>query len=115
MTLNRLADTSLPAVELDRAFNPECSRVIGVSSNAHNHEPLFISSCSVTDNLSACEVGVAVENFDWRRSSVCHGPVPDRGFRNETNRVGGEPRPVDHILVHDMRLDFLLHLNVEDL
>ena len=58
---------------------------------------------------------MAVEDLLRRRRRVGDGPVVHCGLRHEAEGRVVDPLPEDDVLVVDVRLDFLLRLNVEDL
>lgn len=75
MTLNRLTNTPVPAVQLHSTLHFERSRVGSVARDANKNEPFLVSAAAVVDDLCADERGMPVEDLLGRRGSVCCGPM----------------------------------------
>lgn len=58
---------------------------------------------------------MAVEYLLGRGSLVCNAPVEDRRFCDHADSGIRYPFPEQYIFVVDVRLDFLLGVNVENL
>ena len=75
MTFNRLADSPLPAVQLDRTLDLERGRVRGVAGDANQDEPFLVGTSAVVDDLRADECWMTVEDLLWGRGRVGDGPM----------------------------------------
>ena len=113
MSLNGLANTSVATIQLHGPFDFECGRVCGVSGDADEHHPLLVTRDSVVYNLRSRKGCMAVENLLRRRCLVSNCPVVHRGIRDHSNRRVVDPFPEYDIFIIDVRLDFLLCLNIE--
>lgn len=74
-----------------------------------------MSPCAQTE-VTYGKVGKSVEHL--HRVLLCgvvNIPVVNRGVRDEAEGGLAEPFPVDNILIHDRRLEFLFRGEVEDL
>ena len=115
VALDWLADTTLPAVELNVTLDLERSGVGRVARDANQYQPLLICSRAVVDDLGTDEGGMAVEDLLRRGRRVGDGPVVNRRLRDEAEGRVRNPFPEDDVLVTDVGLDLLLSLDVEDL
>ena len=70
VTLDRLTNTTLAAVQLDVALDFESRGVGRVAGDANQDQPLFVCSRTVVDNLRANKSGMAIEDFLRRGSRV---------------------------------------------
>ena len=113
VTLDRLADTTIPAIQLHGAFDFERGGVGGISRNANEHEPLLVSTAAVVDYLGADEGRMPVKHLLWRRRRVGRGPVIDGSFRHYSNAGVRYPLPEGDVLSISVRLDLGLGLDVE--
>ena len=115
VALNWLANTTLPAVQLNVALDLERGRVGRVAGDANQYQPLLICSRAIVDDLRTDEGGMAVEDLLRRGRRVGDGPMVNRRLRDEAEGRVRNPFPEDDVLVTDVGLDFLLSLDVEDL
>lgn len=58
---------------------------------------------------------MSLENFRRCARRICNSPVINGGVRDHADGVAIDPLPEDDVCVTDMRLDFLLGLDIEDL
>lgn len=63
VTLDRLTNTPIPAVQLHRPLDLERGRICGISSNSNQDKPLLICAGTVVDDLGADQRGMSVEDF----------------------------------------------------
>lgn len=115
VTLDRLAHSPLATVELDRALDLERGGVGSVARDTNENKPLLIGRCAVVDDLRADKGWMAVEDLLRRGRRVGNGPVVHCGLRHEAEGRVVDPLPEDNVLVIDVRLDFLLRLDVKHL
>jgi hypothetical protein len=102
VTLNRLADTPLAAVELHSTLDLEGRRVSGVAGDADEDHPLLVVRDAVVDDLSTGECRMAVEDLLGRRCRVGDAPVVDGRVSDHANNGLGHPFPEDDVLVVDV-------------
>lgn len=76
--------------------------------------PLFVRIDAVVDNLGSSHTGVAVKDLDGLGVAF-HGPVVDGGAGDKGKRFERDPFPELDVVVHQVRLYFGLHLQVENL
>ena|ERR1700676_3126662 len=115
MSLDRLADPTIPAIQLHGTLHLERGRVCRIARNSDEDEPFLIRSNSIIDYLSAGKGSMTVEDFLGRGRLVCDSPVEDGCVGHHPDCGFGHPFPEYDILIVDMRFDFLLRLNVENL
>ena len=113
MSLNRLANTTFPAIQLHRALDLERGRVCRISGNANKHEPLLVRAAAVVDDLGADEGWMSIEHFLRGRRGVGSGPVEDGGLCHYSYGAVRYPLPKGDVLSIRMGLDFSLGLDVE--
>ena len=113
VTLNRLADTTVPAIQLHGTLDLKRSGVGGVSRDTNEYEPLLVGAAAVVDDLRADEGWMSVEDLLWRRGRVGRGPVKDRSFRHYSNGGVRDPLPEGDFLSVSVRLDLGFGLYVE--
>ena len=75
MSLNRLANPTVSAIQLHSALDLECRRICCVAGNANEHEPFLIWGDLIVDDLGTRQRGLAVEDFLGRGCLICDGPV----------------------------------------
>ena len=115
VTFNWLGNTPIPAVQLHSTLYFERRRVGSVSGNTNKHKPFLVSTGAVVDDLRADKGWMAVEDLLRRGRRVGDGPVVHCGLRHEAEGRVVDPLPEDNVLVIDVRLDFLLRLDVKHL
>jgi hypothetical protein len=113
MTLDRLADTTVPAVQLHGALDLKSGGIGGVSRDTNEYEPLLISTAAVVDDLCADEGWMSIKHLLWRRRRVGRGPVIDSSFRHYSDGAIRYPLPEGDVLGISVGLDLGLGLNVE--
>ena len=113
MTLNRLADTAVPAIQLHGTLDFKRGGVGRIARDTNEYEPLFISAAAVVDNLRADEGWMSVKHLLWRRRRVCRGPVIDGSFCHYPDGITRYPLPEGNVLSIRVRLNLGLGLNVE--
>lgn len=115
MSLNSLADSTLPAVKLHRTLDLERRGVCRVPGDTDKDQPLLVGGDAVVDYLATGEGGMSVKYLLWGRGLVVDGPVKHGRVGDHSDCGIVHPLPENNILVVDMRFDLLLGLNVEDL
>lgn len=123
VALDGLGNSPLARVELHRALDLEAGGVGGVGADADKDIPLVVGGDAVVDNLVPGEGRVTLEDLDGRvlgdgvggRGGSVGDPVVDGGVGDDAEGGVGDPGPEDDVAVHEVRLDLLLELNVEDL
>ena len=113
MTLDGLADTTVPAVQLHGALDLKRGGVGRISRNTNEYEPLLVSTAPVVDDLCADESWMSIKHLLWRRRRVGRGPVIDGGFRHYSDGVVRYPLPEGDVLSVRVGLDLGLSLDVE--
>lgn len=91
MSLNRLANPTVSAIQLHSALDLERRRICRVAGNSDEHEPFLIWGDSIVDDLGTRQRGMAVEDFLGRGCLVCDGPVVDRCVGNHSDGCFGDP------------------------
>ena len=76
MSINRLRNSALLAVELHRSFNTEGIRIHRVARDTNKDHPLAIGGCTIVDDLCVCQAGMTIK-YLLRRSIVFNAPVID--------------------------------------
>lgn len=102
MTLDRLADAPLPAVQLHGTLGLERRRVRRVARATIEDERLFTSTCPVVDDLCDDECGMTVKYLLRGGGLVRDCPVEGCGFRDKTKGGVRNPLSEDDILVVDV-------------
>ena len=115
MTLDRLTNASLLAIQLHGTFDLERGRIGAIARNTDDDEPFLIGSDSVVDDLCAGESCVSVKYFLRRGRGVRDRPVVHRGVGDHAYGCVGYPLPKDDVFIIGMRLDLLLGVNVKNL
>lgn len=77
-------------------------------------QPLLLGVSAVVDDLTACQAGVPVEDFDWLGVPL-HAPMVDCVVGHKCHCVEGDPLPKGDVVRHGVGLHLALHLNVKDL
>lgn len=115
--LNGLTDTPVPGIQLNASLDLEASSNC-VRGNSNKRCPLFVSRNAIVDDLVVGQGDMSVKDLDWCVGSSCgsrSGPMVHRSVGDDSEGLRRCPLPEDDILVHQMRLDFLLQLDVENL
>lgn len=63
MSLNRLANTALFAVQLHRTLDLKRGRICRVSCNTNKDHPLLVARDTVVNDLSSSQCGMAIEHL----------------------------------------------------
>jgi hypothetical protein len=105
MPLDGLTDSTVPAIQLHSTLHLERGRVCRIARYSNEDK---VQGDSIVDYLSTGKDCMSVEYFPRWGCLVCDsvGHHPDCGF--------GHPFP-EYILIVDVRIDLLLHVNVENL
>lgn len=102
MSLDWLADTTIPAIQLHGTLNLEGRRVGRVARNSNEDEPFLVRRHSVIDDLGSGKGSMAFEDFLWWRCLVRDGPMKDRSVSDHPDCCIGNPFPEDDILIVDV-------------
>ena len=113
VTFNRLADTTVSAVQLHGALDLKCGGIGRISGDTNEYEPLLVSTAAVVDDLCADKGWMSIKHFLRRRCCVGRGPVIDGSFRHYSDGGVRYPLPEGNVLSIRMRLHFILSLDVE--
>ena len=113
VTINRLADATVPTVELHGAFDPERGRVGIVCRNTDEHQPLLVSTAAVVDYLRPGKTLMSIEQFLRGRRHICHGPVIDGSFCHYPDGIFRYPLPESDVLGMHVGLDLGLGNHVK--
>ena len=113
MSLNRLADTTVPAVQLHGTLDLERRRVGGIARNTNENQPFLVSTAAVVDYLCTDEGCVPIEHLLRGGCRVGHSPMIDCGVRHDPDDIVRYPFPKDDVLSVRVRLDLGLGFDVE--
>ena len=98
MSLNRLTNSSVSAIQLHGTFHLERSRICRIARDSDEHEPFLIRGDSIVYDLGTGKCGMAIEDFLWRGCWIRDGPVEDGSVSNHSDCCIGDPFPEDDIL-----------------
>lgn len=109
VTFNRLTDTTFSRIKLHGSHYTSL-----LWRDTNQHHPVAFAWCAIIDNLTSCQVGVSIKHLDWSRA-ILHWPMIHSCSGHDTNCLQVNPFPKGDVVVHKVRADLSLCLEIEHL